>query len=149
MKRRTLLGVLSLLPVTLGASGNEGRGSGSSAGNVEVLSVDVARHLKRRGRLRRQVERLVRREVAHLELTSKVALSTSLLELETQRRADLDETRCVVSAVVHARPSGDIRAILRGQCSVRTEPGDRDGEATALEAAIAGALRKVPGALGD
>jgi hypothetical protein len=146
MKRRTLLGVLSLLPVTLGASG-EGPPPSVHAGNVELLSIVVAHPLEKRRRLKRRFEQVLVRELAHLDVRAKVGLSASLLVLESHRRANQVETRCVVSAVVHAQPSGDIRAILRGQASVQTAPGDRDGEAAALEAAVAGALQRVPDAV--
>jgi hypothetical protein len=117
--------------------------------SIRLLVVAVGKDVKPKKELERSFRKLVNREVHRLHLRDArgFALSASLVSLETTRHGEETETRCVVSAVVHHAPGNDVRAILRGQGSVRSKQADMESRTLALETAVTGALQKLPVAI--
>jgi len=101
----------------------------------------------------RLLRRLVSEEVLRLRLAGAVrpdayVLSASLVRLEAQQTSDGARVTSVVSAILRREESGAILAVLQGRG--RAEAGRdevSDARARALEAAVRGAVRRVPEAL--
>lgn len=100
----------------------------------------------------RALRALVTREVAGLELEGQrgasYVLSASLVRLESRSSAAGAEATCVVAATLRRAGSGAILATIRGRGRAEDEPAAIEGaRARALEAAVHGAVRRVPEAL--
>ncbi|MBM4361825.1 MAG: hypothetical protein FJ104_04030 [Deltaproteobacteria bacterium] len=100
----------------------------------------------------RSLRALVTRELADLELPSQrgpsYILSASLVRLDSRASAAGAEASCEVAATLRRAGSGAILAIIRGRGRAEDEPAAVEGaRARALEAAVHGAVKRVPEAL--
>jgi hypothetical protein len=116
---------------------------GEITATVQGLSPDTVSLLRR----------LVNEEVSRLRLAGQgspeaYVLSAALVRLEVQRTSDGVRASSVVSATLRREGSGAILALLSGRGRAEAESGGIAGARTgAIEAAVRGAVRRVPEAL--
>ncbi|HVU04728.1 MAG TPA: hypothetical protein VHE30_23410 [Polyangiaceae bacterium] len=96
---------------------------------------------------------LVQREIGRLRLDegrrdAAFVFSASLVRLEARDDANGAEATCVVSGTLRRAGSGVLVALLQGRGAAEDERGARDSARVhAMEAAVAGAVRRLPEAL--
>lgn len=96
---------------------------------------------------------LVAREIGRLEVDragrpETYVFSASLVRLETRASQQGTQATCVVSGTLRRAGSGVLLAMMRGSGVAEDERGALEGAKTrALEAAVHGAVRRVPDAL--
>jgi hypothetical protein len=125
----------------------EARPPSISVGEVTVRSVggDAPTERKLRFLLGREIDRL------RLDMTHRgesYVLSASLVRLDARESPDGTRASCVVSATLRQARTGTLLAMMRGS---GTAEDDRDmlegAKQRALEAAVYGAVRRLPEAL--
>lgn len=103
--------------------------------------------------LKPELESAVKRELGRIDLSSvrardKYVLSASLVKLQTVKSGDQIETSCVVSATLSRAGSGALHAVLQGRARAIDAPSaHKTAERAALDAAVKGAMRRLPEAL--
>ncbi len=96
---------------------------------------------------------LVAREIGRLEIDhpnrpESYVLSASLVRLDASTSRSGTRATCVVAATLRRAGSGALLAMMRGSGVAEDERGAVDGaKSRALEAAVHGAVRRVPEAL--
>jgi hypothetical protein len=118
-------------------------------GPLQLTTVSVAPHLRKDGQLKRNFKKLLTRELARTDVTSrgKFTLSAALVELRSRPEGKKVATECVVNATVHQAPGGEIYAVLRGKGQVHSAADDPDARQLALETAVSGALNQLEAAV--
>jgi hypothetical protein len=150
MRGRTHLLARGLLLALLGSSVSREADAGRSTIRVGEVSARVAgADATTEGTLRA----LVAREIGRLELDHPTrpdayVLSASLVRLDARTSSEGSRATCVVSATLRRAGTGVLLAMMRGSGTAEDERSALEGaKARALEAAVHGAVRRVPDAL--
>lgn len=104
-------------------------------------------------RVERQFRALLAREIDRITTNTarreeQYVLSASLVRLEARESADASRATCVVSATLRRASGGVLVAMMRGRGTAEDDRGALDDAVShALEAAVHGAVVRVPDAL--
>jgi hypothetical protein len=118
-----------------------------SVGEVTVKSAgaDVPTERRLRFLLGREIDRL---RLDTLRRSDTYVLSASLVRLDAHESGDGARVNCVVSATLRQARTGTLLAMLRGSGTVEDDRDMLEGaKERALEAAVYGAVRRLPEAL--
>lgn len=144
LARRAVVQTLSVLLLPLTAS--------AETRVVTLGELDVRAASDDREAALRELRDAVTTELARLDLgktRERFVLSASITKLDTQVSRDRAESVCTVSATLRRARGGALHALLSGRA--RASDGARAAtlaRRTALRAAVRGALRRVPEAIG-
>jgi hypothetical protein len=125
----------------------DARAPGISLGEVTVKSVggDVPTERRLRFLLGREIDRL-RLDMSHRR--ESYVLSASLVRLDARESRDGARASCVVSATLRQERTGTLLAMMRGSGTAEDDHNMLEGaKERALEAAVYGAVRRLPEAL--
>lgn len=113
----------------------------------------TARGARADARVTRELRALLVREIGRLTTGSvrregDYVLAASLVRVDARASAEAARATCVVSATLRHARSGVLVAMMHGQGAAEDEPGALDEAVShALEAAVHGAVARVPEAL--
>jgi len=118
-----------------------------------IVAIEAHSLVTREGRdLKGDLRALVQREVDALDFgktpSARCVLSASLIKLDTATEGGKTRSSARVSVVLKDAKGGAVRAILGGRATAEDTPSAAArAEASALEAAVRGALKTVPEAV--
>jgi hypothetical protein len=143
--RRMLVGSFFAIALSLSGARSDARISPVALGEVHVPKPDAT--------LRHEFRNLVQHELGRLNFDDvrprdRYVLSAALLQISTHQSDGQSESVAVVSATLRSERGGTLHAMLEGRAQAVEAPDQaRNGEQTAMRAAVRSALTRVPEAL--
>jgi hypothetical protein len=123
----------------------------ADAGSRSIARVEVQSMVTREGRDMRELLRsAVERELGRINWGSgksrkSFVLSTSLVQLDTERDTKSSKASCMVSVSLRDEKQGALRAMIQGRARAEDSPNSvAQAEDAALEGAVRGAMKGLP-----